>query len=115
MLQSHLTRTTTLSSRTPADEDLPGRVLDAVEQSASTIDPALLRAYQSLIGALLSCAVNTRPDVAYAVGMLCRAMGKPTPELYLDALRVLYYLHHHREIGLRYEASDLDLSGMSTA
>ena len=57
--------------------------------------------------------MNTRPDVAYAVGMLCRAMGKPTPDLYLDALRVLYYLHQHRDIGLRYGASDLDLSGMS--
>ena len=100
-------------SRTPADEDLPQRVLAAVEQSADSIDPALLKAYQSLVGALLYCAVNTRPDVAYAVGMLCRAMGKPTPELYLDALRVLYYLHHHRDIGLRYGASDLDMSGMS--
>ena len=100
-------------SRTPADTELPQRVIDAVEQTADSIDPALLRAFQSLVGALLYCAVNTRPDVAYAVGMLCRAMGKPTPELYLDGLRVLYYLHHHRDIGLRYSASDLDLSGIS--
>ena len=57
--------------------------------------------------------MNTRPDTAYAVGMLCRAMGKPTPELYHAALRVLYYLHHHQRIGLRYSASDLDLSGLS--
>ena len=66
-----------------------GRVLDAVEQSASDVDPTLLRAYQSIVGALLYCAVNTRPDIAYAVGMLCRAMGKPTQALYLDALRAL--------------------------
>ena len=99
--------------RTPAGEDLPQHVLTAVEQSADDVDRTLLRAYQSLVGALLYCAVNTRPDVAYAVGMLCRAMGKPTPDLYLDALRVLYYLHQHRDIGLRYGASDLDLSGMS--
>jgi hypothetical protein len=26
---------------------------------------------------------------------------------------VLYYLHHHRDLGLRYGASDLDMSGMS--
>ena len=101
------------ASRTPADDALPQLVLTAVEQAADTIDPSLLRAYQSLVGALLYCAVNTRPDVAYAVGMLCRAMGKPTPDLYLAGLRVLYYLHHHRDIGLRYGASDLDLSGMS--
>ena len=101
------------ASRAPADSGLPKRVLTAVEQQAGDIDPKLLKAYQSLVGALLYCAVNTRPDVAYAVGMLCRAMGKPTPDLYLDALRVLYYLHLHRDIGLRYGASDLDLAGMS--
>ena len=101
------------ASRAPADSGLPKRVLTAVEQRADEIDPTLLKAYQSLVGALLYCAVNTRPDVSYAVGMLCRAMGKPTPDLYLDALRVLYYLHHHRDVGLRYGASDLDLSGMS--
>ena len=101
------------SSRAPADAGLPKRVLAAVEQDVGDVDPILLKAYQSIVGALLYCAVNTRPDVSYAVGMLCRAMGKPTPDLYLDALRVLYYLHHHQDIGLRYGASDLDLSGMS--
>jgi hypothetical protein len=73
-------------------------VLLAVEQGAGDIDPALLKAYQSIVGALLYCAVNTRIDVSYAVGMLYRAMGKPTPDLYLEVLRVLYYLYHHRDI-----------------
>ena len=62
------------------------------------VDPALLRRYQALVGALLYCATNTRPDVAYAVAMLCRAMSCPTEELYESALRVLYYLHRHREL-----------------
>ena len=35
--------------------------------------------------------------------MLCRAMGKPTPELYQAALRVLAYLYRTRHLGLRYE------------
>eukprot|EP00966_Prymnesium_polylepis_P269101 6216390-Prymnesium_polylepis.1 len=65
-------------------------VLAAVEQDAADIDPRLLRDYQSLCGALLYYAVNTRPDVSFAVGMLCGAMGKPTPILYHQALRVLY-------------------------
>lgn len=77
-------------------------------------DPTLVRDYQSLVGGLLYAASNTRPDVAYAVGMLCRAMSKPTPELFEAALRVLAYLHRHKQIGLRYEASQSwPLTGMS--
>ena len=101
------------AGRTPADSELPKLVLTAVEQNAADVDPRLLKDYQSLCGALLYCAVNTRPDVAFAVGMLCRAMGKPTPLLYHQALRVLYYLHHHQHVGLRYGASEFEMSGMS--
>ena len=101
------------TSRTPADESLPELVRAATDQEASDVPADLLKAYQSLVGALLYCAVNTRPDVAHAVGLLCRAMGKPTPELYGAALRVLFYLHCFRDIGLRYGASEIDMSGMS--
>ena len=48
-----------------------------------------------------------------AVALLCRAMSQPTPELYQAAMRVLYYLHTHRHIGLRYEPSRSPLSGFS--
>ena len=99
--------------RTPADSELPKLVLAAVEQDAADVDPRLLRDYQSLCGALLYCAVNTRPDVAFSVGMLCRAMGKPTPTLYHQALRVLYYLNHHQDAGLHYGASEYEMTGMS--
>eukprot|EP00966_Prymnesium_polylepis_P082145 1902816-Prymnesium_polylepis.2 len=40
-------------------------------------------------------------------------MGKPTPTLYLQALRVLYYLHHHQHVDLRSGASEFEMSGMS--
>ena len=45
--------------------------------------------------------------------LLCRAMGRPTPELFEAALRVLFYLHHHRHVGLLYEADQLDMTGQS--
>lgn len=72
-----------------------------------------MRDYQSLVGALLYAATNTRPDIAFAVGHLCRAMGKPTPELHSAALRVLEYLYRTREVGLTYEASAALLAGQS--
>ena len=59
------------------------------------------------------CATQTRPDVAYSVGMLARAMGKPTPDLLEAALRVLYYLDQHKHVGLRYQPSSAAMSGMS--
>ena len=97
----------------PADIGLNKLVEDAVLQDVESVDAKLLKDYQSLIGSLLYCAVNTRPDVAFAVGLLCRAMGRPTVELYEAALRVLFYLHHHRHVGLRYEADEAELAGQT--
>ena len=34
----------------------------------------------------------TRPDAAYEVGMLCRAVSRPSVDLYDAAIRVLVYL-----------------------
>ena len=85
----------------PSLPDLPQTVLEAVDSSAE-IDPILLKRYQSLVGALLYCATNTRPDVAFSVGMLCRAMSRPTPALMEAAERVLAYLIRNKHIGLRY-------------
>eukprot|EP00966_Prymnesium_polylepis_P085843 1987087-Prymnesium_polylepis.1 len=40
-------------------------------------------------------------------------MGKPTPQLYAGALRVLYYLNHHKHVGLRFQPGAAPMSGMS--
>ena len=74
-----------------------------------------VRRYQSLVGALLYCATQMRPDVAYAVGMCCRCMSRPTDAMYKCAQRVLYYLSKTRELGLRYRANEVKLHGMSDA
>jgi len=100
------------SSRGPCNDRLVHAVCDALSSNESP-DPALIRKYQSLVGALLYCSTQTRPDVAYAVGYLGRAMSKPTPELYELALHVLYYLYLHKDVGLRYTASDRPVMGMS--
>ena len=97
---------------TPCTNDLPELVRRATDTTV-TPEIGLLKEYQSLVGALLYCATNTRPDIAYAVGMLCRAMSKPTPPLLKAALRVLYYLARHADVGLHYEADPSDITAYS--
>ena len=98
----------------PHTEAIQSEVLDALS-STDPPDPALLQRYQSLVGSLLYAATNSRPDIAYAVSMLCRAMARPTPALFEAALRVVCYLFRHRHVGLFYEYGPSALSGMSDA
>ena len=60
------------------------------------IDPA------SDVGSILFAATTVRADIAYAAGMLSRAMGRPSPALLEAAERVVQYLMTTREIGIRY-------------
>ena len=96
----------------PAGPELPDLAERAV-LSKSVPPQDLLRRYQSLVGALLYCSGNTRPDIALAVGQLCRAMAYPTPELYAAAERVLQYLGRHRDVGLTYDRDQSALLGYS--
>ena len=100
------------ANKLPFDLQLPQMVLDACS-SDEPPDADVLRRFQSLVGALMYCATNTRPDISYPVGMLCRAMSRPTPVLVAQAERVLMYLHRTRELGLTYERSDEPLYGMT--
>ena len=100
------------ANSTPHVSDLPSLVLDAVSCS-DPVDPSLLKRYQALMGGLLYAATNTRPDIAYSVGLLCRAMSKPTNELFDAAIRVLCYLNRHKHLGLCYEASNAPIMGMT--
>ena len=88
-------------------------VKDIKFQDRKPVDPKLLKEYQSLVGALLYCATNTRPDVAYSVGLLCRGMSYPDVKLLAMAHRVLEYLYHTRHLGLRYSATPRAVYGMS--
>ena len=99
-------------NQTPSTPQLAQFVADALA-SSDDVDPELSRSYSSLVGALLYAACNTRPDIAYAVGMLSRALSKATPDLMAAAERVLGYLHFHSSIGLRYSPGDTTLTAFS--
>ena len=104
---------TAQQNKVPCDRDLPAIVNLAILAN-ETPDAELLRCYQSICGALLYASTNTRPDIAFATGMLCRAMSRPTPELLDAAKRVLGYAYRTRHIGLRYDATPTQLEGSAT-
>ena len=77
--------------------------------------------YRELIGKLIYLAVATRPDISYAIGVLCRFVENPGPEHWGAAKRVLRYLKGSIGLKLVYSHSksddrfvtysDADLSG----
>ena len=99
----------------PCDSSLAQDVSNAQSATPESIDLAIKAEYQSIVGALLYCAVSTRPDIAYSVNMLCRVMSKPNDVMLRHAKRVLCYLHRHKDVGLTYEPAATQLVGYSDA
>jgi hypothetical protein len=62
--------------------------------------------YQSIVGSLLYLSTATRPDIAYAVGVLSRFTSAPTQTHLTAAKRVLRYLKGSIDQGLVYTKSD---------
>ena len=58
--------------------------------------------YMAVVGSLMYLAVNTRPDISYAVGVLARYMSDPKEEHWQAAKRVLRYLCGSSDLGIVY-------------
>jgi hypothetical protein len=59
--------------------------------------------YLSLVGSLMYVAFMTRPDIAFAMAVLCKYMSDPSPECHYAALSVLQYLANTEDMHLIYE------------
>ena len=90
--------------KTPAD---PANRLVKAAEDEQAVDQQL---YQSLVGSLMYLATCTRPDIAYAVGMLARFSSKPNQTHWVAAKRVLRYLKGTTNFGLIY-SDDSDVLG----
>jgi len=69
--------------------------------------------YRSIIGSL-RYLVNTRPDIAYAVGVASRFMEAPDKEHWAVVKRIVRYIAGTIHLGLRYKkgrSSELSLLG----
>lgn len=92
------------SSPTPLD---PGLKLSQ-EHSPKTNDEKLDMIdvpYQALIGTLMYLMVGTRPDIAYAVGVLSQFMHNPGRAHWEAAKRVLRYLRGTKSMKITYMRS----------
>lgn len=95
---------------TPADVSVQLKKDDGVSKEVNPTH------YQSMVGSLLYASTATRPDIAYAVGLVSRFCSKPS-EAHLTAIkRILRYLKGTANFALKFEKSvDGDLIGLSDA
>ena len=61
--------------------------------------------FRSAIGSLMFAMVCTRPDIALAVGFVCRFMHNPGKRHWLAILRIFAYLRGHTELGITYDGN----------
>ncbi|XP_061999109.1 secreted RxLR effector protein 161-like [Rosa rugosa] len=74
------------------------------------------RPYARLIGSLMYAQVCTRPDLAYAVGILSRFQSNPGHEHWVAAKKVLRYLQKTKSYLLVYKkVENLDVIGYTDA
>jgi hypothetical protein len=59
--------------------------------------------YVSAVGALMYLAIATRPDIAFAVGVLCRFMANPGPEHWKAVKHLFCYLRSTCDFCLAYK------------
>ncbi|CAI7886575.1 unnamed protein product [Closterium sp. NIES-54] len=63
------------------------------------------RRFHSLVGSLMYAAVNTRPDVAFAIGQLARVVQCPNEKQVAAGMRLAKYLGQTATVGLQFSAA----------
>jgi len=70
------------------------------------LPPAGIVDYQSRIGSLLYLAINTRPDILYAMSMLSRKSKAPSANDLSSVNRVLLYVVGSRHLALKFYSTE---------
>ena len=65
--------------------------------------------YRALLGAILYLALNTRPDIAYAVGVLSRFASNPTLVTCKLVVYVMQYIRGTVQMGIKFSGSQFDM------
>ncbi|CAI7856378.1 unnamed protein product [Closterium sp. NIES-53] len=80
-------------------------------EEESALGEAEGKRFHLLVGSLMYAAVSTRPDLAYAAGVLGRVVSNPHTGHVRARGRVLRYLQGTPNLGLVYEAGPIELKG----
>jgi len=80
---------------------------DKIYEDEKLLEWAARHSYPMIIGSLIHSLVHTRPDTAYAVAILSRAMSSPTIHHYKGARCLLLYLRATRELGIEYHQENM--------
>ena len=78
-------------------------ILPKHKDASEYVDPI---EYLSIIGSCLHIAQVSRPDIAYAVGVLSRHSATPGVEHMEAALNLVNYLYYTRQLYIQYERSE---------
>ena len=72
--------------------------------------------YQSAVGSLLYLSTKTRPDIAYAVGVVSRYCSNPSQIHWIAVKRILRYIQGTLKLGIMYSAEfESTVTGYSDA
>ena len=69
------------------------------------VDPKRLRKYREMIGSLNHCMQGTRPDLAFAVSLMSKALVNPSEEHFQHVKHIMRYLKGTTKHGLTYRTS----------
>ena len=75
------------------------------DDPATTDDAAILE-YRSKVGSMNFYSQCTRPDISYAVGILCRHLHNPNKNCFRALSQVMSYLAHTPHLGLVYHSNN---------
>lgn len=87
----------------------------SVKLFKNTGDSVRQTEYASIIGSLRYATDCTRPDIGYAVGLLCKFTSRPSMEHWQAIERVMRYLKKTMTLGLHYQRYPAVLEGYSDA
>ena len=94
---------------TLVEEALLAKELSGIEY------PELVTPFQQRCGSYMYLNTSTRPDIAYPVSQLCRAMSCPTPALMAELDLLAHYLYFNPNIGLTYNVTPVPLTASADA